>query len=141
MYESERTEIQQMKQTKWIPRRMGSLLVFGCKNCGFSFVSSKVNNRSFKYCPCCGDNMTENSSVLNERSVKAMYENLKAKFEKAAEDYTDLLIKRIEEANKDLNAESIVKVDESIRMVAYMATTLERIDRLNRGNETNGQND
>ncbi|MCM1165635.1 MAG: hypothetical protein NC401_06455 [Ruminococcus sp.] len=70
-----------------------------------------------------------------------MYESLKAKFEKAAEGYTDLLIKRIEAANKDLNAESIVNVDESIRMVAYMATTLERIDRLNRGNETDGLND
>lgn len=140
MYQSERTEIQQMKHTKWIPRRMGSLLVFGCKNCGFSFVSSKVNNRSFKYCPCCGDNMIENSSVLNERSVKPMNEKLKTKIEKAAEDYTDLLIKRIEAASKDLNAESVVKVDEAVRMAVYMATALEKIDRQNHGNESDGPN-
>ena len=70
-----------------------------------------------------------------------MYENLKAKVEKAAEDYTDLLIKRIEAANKDLNADSVVKVDEAIRMVGYMATTLEKVDRLCRGNGTDGQDD
>ncbi len=75
-----------------------------------------------------------------------MSEKLKAKIEKAAEDYTDLLIKRIEAANKELgsgitlnNAEPIVKVDEAIRMVMYMANTLEKLDRLNRGNETDGQ--
>ncbi len=32
-----------------------------------------------------------------------MNEKLKAKIEKAAEDYTDLLIKRIETANKELD--------------------------------------
>ena len=68
-----------------------------------------------------------------------MYENLKAKVEKAAESYTDLLIKRIEAANKDLSAESVVKVDEAIRMVGYMAATLERVDRLCRGNSTDGR--
>lgn len=70
-----------------------------------------------------------------------MYAKLKAKFEKAAEDYTDLLIKRIEAANKDLNAESVVKVDEAMRMAMYMANTLEKIDRPIRGNETDGLND
>lgn len=143
MYE---TEIQQMKHTKWIPRKIGSFLCFQCGSCKFSFVSSKVNNRSFKYCPYCGDNMVENSSAFNEGSVKQMNEKLKDKIEKAAEDYTDLLIKRIEVANKELdsgvapnNAEPIVKVDEAIRMVMYMANTLERLDRPNRGNETDGQ--
>lgn len=67
-----------------------------------------------------------------------MNEKLKAKIEKAAEDYTDLLIKRIETANEELNsglnnAESVVKVDEAMRMVMYMANTLEKIDRPNRG--------
>lgn len=77
-----------------------------------------------------------------------MNETLKSKIEKAAEDYTDLLIKRIEAANKELdsgiasnNAESIIKVDEAIRMVMYMANTLEKLDRMNRGNETGGLND
>ncbi len=148
MYKSERTEIQQMKYTKWIPRRMGSLLCFQCGSCKFSFVSSKVGNSSFKYCPHCGDNMVENSSVLNERSVKSMYEKLREKLEKAAEDYADLLIKRIEVANKELdsgilstNAEPLIKVDEAMRMAMYMANTLERFDRPNRGNETDGLND
>lgn len=77
-----------------------------------------------------------------------MYEKLRTKLEKAAEDYADLLIKRIEVANKELdsgivpnNAESVVKVDEAIRMVMYMANTLERFDRPNRGNESDGLND
>lgn len=75
-----------------------------------------------------------------------MNEKLKAKIEKAAEDYTDLLIKRIETANKELNsglnnAESVVKVDEAIRMVMYMSNTLEKIDCPNRGNETGSLND
>lgn len=78
-----------------------------------------------------------------------MYEKLKTKIEKAAEDYTDLLIKRIETANKELDsgilsapaAEPFIKVDEAMRMVMYMANTLERIDRPNRGNETDGLND
>lgn len=74
-----------------------------------------------------------------------MNEKLKAKIEKAAEDYTDLLIKRIEVANKELNSglnnpEPIVKVDEAIRMVMYMANTLKKLDRPNRGNGTDGQN-
>lgn len=75
MYKSEIEEIQQMKHTKWIPRKMGSLLCFKCGSCEFSFVSNKVSNLSFKYCPCCGDNMIVNSSALNERSVKSMNEN------------------------------------------------------------------
>lgn len=70
-----------------------------------------------------------------------MNEKLKAKIEKAAEDYTDLLIKRIEAASKDLNAESVVKADEAVRMAVYMATTLEKIDRPNRSNVTDGLND
>ncbi len=77
-----------------------------------------------------------------------MSEKLRAKIEKAAEDYADLLIRRIEAANKELdsdimpsNAESIVNVDEAMRMVAYMAVTLEKINRPNRGNETDGQVD
>lgn len=86
MYKSEIKEIQQMKHTKWIPRKMGSLLCFKCGSCEFSFVSNKVSNLSFKYCPCCGDNMIVNSSALNERSVKSMNEKLKAKIEKAAEE-------------------------------------------------------
>lgn len=70
-----------------------------------------------------------------------MKEELIAKFEKATEDYTDLLIKRIEAASKDLNAESVVKADEAVRMAVYMATALEKIDRPNRGNESDGLND
>lgn len=68
-----------------------------------------------------------------------MYESFKSKLEKAANDYADLLIKRIEVASKDLDAESVTKVDEAIRMVMYMANTLDRFDRPNRGNETDGQ--
>lgn len=78
-----------------------------------------------------------------------MNEKLKAKIEKAAADYTDLLIKRIEVANKELDsdivpnnaAEPLIKVDEAMRMVMYMANTLEKLDRPNRGNETDGLND
>ena len=68
-----------------------------------------------------------------------MSDKLKAKVEKAVEDYADLLIKRIEAANADLNADSVVKVDEAVRMLAYMVTTLGKIDRPFRGNGTDGQ--
>ncbi|MCM1165646.1 MAG: hypothetical protein NC401_06510 [Ruminococcus sp.] len=77
-----------------------------------------------------------------------MNEKLKSKIEKAAEDYTDLLIKRIELANKELDlgdaaptADSTIKVDEAMRMVMYMANTLEKLDCPNRDNETSGQDD
>ncbi len=78
-----------------------------------------------------------------------MYEKLRTKLEKASEDYADLLIKRIEVANKELDsgilsanaAEPLIKVDEAMRMAMYMANTLERFDRPNRGNESDGLND
>lgn len=72
-----------------------------------------------------------------------MYENLKAKLEKAAEDFTDLLIKRIAIASEDLSDESFDKVDNAVRMAVYITSAMERVDRIdrpNRGNETGGQN-
>lgn len=72
-----------------------------------------------------------------------MYENLKAKLEKAAEDFTDLLIKRIEIASEDLSDEAFDKVDNAVRMAVYITSAMERVDRIdrpNRGNETDGQN-
>lgn len=72
-----------------------------------------------------------------------MYEKLKTKLEKAAEDYTDLLIKRVEAASKDLTSESFIKADEAVRMAVYITSAIERMDRIdrpNRSNETDGQN-
>ena len=68
-----------------------------------------------------------------------MNEKFKAKLEQAAEDYADLLLKRIEAASKDMTADSEEKADQAFRLVMYMANTLERLDRPNRGNETSGQ--
>lgn len=69
-----------------------------------------------------------------------MSEKLREKIEKAVEDYADLLIVRIEIANQEpSNTEYLVKIDEAMRMLSYMAVTLEKINRLNRGNETDGQ--
>ena len=70
--------------------------------------------------------------------MNTLNEKLKAKFEEAVENYTDLLIKRIEAASKDLNAESVVKADEAVRMAVYIATALEKLDRPNCSNKTDG---
>ena len=57
--------IQQMKHTKWIPKTMegSGLLIFQCGHCKFSFLSDKIHNTSFRYCPSCGDKMDENSTI------------------------------------------------------------------------------
>ncbi len=69
-----------------------------------------------------------------------MSEKLREKIEKAAEDYADLLITRIEIANQEpSNTKYLVKIDEAMRMLSYMAVTLEKINRLNRGNDADGQ--
>lgn len=68
-----------------------------------------------------------------------MYEKFRAKLEQAAEDYADLLLKRIEAASKDMTAENVVKADEAFRLVMYMANALERIDRPNRKDGTGGE--
>ena len=68
-----------------------------------------------------------------------MNEKFKAKLEQAAEDYADLLLKRIESASKDMTADNVNKADEAFRMVMYMANTLDRIDRPNRKNGTDGE--
>lgn len=53
-----------------------------------------------------------------------MYEKLRAKLEKAAEDFTDLLIKRIEKASEDLSDEAFDKVDTAVRMAVYIILIL-----------------
>lgn len=69
-----------------------------------------------------------------------MSEKLREKIEKAAEYYADLLITRIEIANQEpSNTEYVIKIDEAMRMLSYMAVTLEKINRLDRGNDTDGQ--
>lgn len=42
-----------------------------------------------------------------------MNEKFKAKLEQAAEDYADLLLKRIESASKDMTADNVNKADEA----------------------------
>jgi len=59
--------------------------------------------------------------------------DLQTKLEKAGEMYLDLLIRRLEDADKTrLQSESIEAIDQSMRMAAYIITTLRKIDRESR---------
>lgn len=70
-----------------------------------------------------------------------MYDGLKAKVEKIAEGYADLVDKRICNAAQSelIDATVSTEILEAIRMLGHIMSTLERVDRLNRGNDTNGQ--
>lgn len=71
-----------------------------------------------------------------------MYEAIRAKVEKAADKYADLLISRIEEAEKlhgvDL-AKECENIDAAVRSFGFVTAVLEKIDRLSC--KKDGQND
>lgn len=67
-----------------------------------------------------------------------MYDRLKIKVEAIAEKYADLVDKRISTAlREDLETGVVMtEVTDGIRMLAHVATTLERIDRMRHSNLT-----
>ncbi|WP_024346545.1 hypothetical protein [Lacrimispora indolis] len=64
---------------------------------------------------------------------------LESKVKTIAEKYADLVEKRLNSALKESDVESsaMCEINDGIRMLNHVAATLERISRLNRGNETN----
>lgn len=77
-----------------------------------------------------------------------MLENLQEKVEKVAEAYADLILLNINEVGtvkerqkEQMNSEKLNDINEGIRMLNYVANTLERIDRIQHGNTGCGQSD
>lgn len=70
-----------------------------------------------------------------------MHEKLKAKVESIAENYADLVDKRIKTAQRAevIRGDVMAEINDGIRMLNHVAATLERIDRLSRGYGTSGQ--
>lgn len=70
-----------------------------------------------------------------------MNETLQTKIEKIAEGYAGLVDMRIQAAtNSELcGATVMTEINEGIRMLHHAIAALERITRLNRGDETNEQ--
>ena len=66
--------------------------------------------------------------------------DLQTKLEKAGEMYLDLLIRRLEEADKThLQSESIEVIDQAMRMATYIVTTLRKIDHESHEDGKSGQ--
>lgn len=62
-----------------------------------------------------------------------MYENLRAKIERSAEKYADLINHRIEEAENLSGTElgaACESIDAAVRSFGFMTAVLEKIDRL-----------
>ncbi|WP_148206725.1 hypothetical protein [Desulfitobacterium hafniense] len=70
-----------------------------------------------------------------------MYEGLKTKVKSIAEKYADLVDKRISTALQSelVDATVMNEITDGVRMLAHVTTTLEKVDRLSRGNGTDGQ--
>ena len=74
----------------------------------------------------------------NGRNGEMMNTKLYAKLEKAGKKYLDLLLNRIEKADKtNLKSESIVEIDQAMRMAAYIVQTLRKIEREQREDNSN----
>lgn len=71
-----------------------------------------------------------------------MLEGFKSKIETIAEEYADVVEKRIQTAiyESEINSTAMLEINEGIRMLNHVAATLERIDRLNSCGKTNGIN-
>jgi hypothetical protein len=70
-----------------------------------------------------------------------MFEKLEAKIEKIAEGYADLVDMSIQSIknNELCGVNAMTELNEEIGMLHHSVAALERIVRLNRGDETNGQ--
>lgn len=70
-----------------------------------------------------------------------MYENLLKKVETISETYADLVDLRIRSAARGELTDATVmsEANDGIRLLAHITATLERVDRLHRGNDANGQ--
>lgn len=66
-------------------------------------------------------------------------ENLKTKIENIADKYADLVEKRLTTVVQQDVVEStaMYEINDGIRMLNHVTTTLEKINRLNNGNQTN----
>lgn len=65
---------------------------------------------------------------------------LRSKVEMIAENYADLVAGRLQKAilKSEVNSTAMTEINEGIRMLNHVASTLERIDRLGRGNDADG---
>jgi|GEM_PF-3202659 hypothetical protein len=72
-----------------------------------------------------------------------MYERLKAKVESISEKYADLVDKRISTALHEelVDATVMNEITDGIRMLAHVTTTLEKVNRLSRGNGADGRSE
>jgi len=70
-----------------------------------------------------------------------LYNSFKEKVEKIAENYADLVDLRIRRAKESelVDATVMAEINEGIRMLGHISATLERVDRMNRGNDAGGQ--
>lgn len=66
---------------------------------------------------------------------------LKTKVEEIALKYAEIVEKRLIAAlsEDETDSTALGEINDGIRMLNHIAATLERIDRLNRGNEPSGQ--
>lgn len=67
-----------------------------------------------------------------------MTNKIAARMERIAEKYSELIEKRLENAIKSdtVDTTEMLEINEGIRMIAYAATTILKINQLNRGNGT-----
>lgn len=67
-----------------------------------------------------------------------MTKKIATRMENIAEKYSELVEKRLETAIKsnDTSTTEMLEINEGIRMIAYAATTILKINQLNRGNGT-----
>ena len=68
-------------------------------------------------------------------------EILRSQVKIIAEKYANLIDKRLTTAlnEPEIDCTAMAEINDGIRMLNHVASTLERIERLNRGNETNVQ--
>lgn len=69
-----------------------------------------------------------------------MLSNLQSKVETIAEKYADLVDNRIQAAidEKEVDSTALTEINDGIRILNHAASTLERIARLQRGDDANG---
>lgn len=68
-------------------------------------------------------------------------QTLQSKIEAIAEKYAELVEKKLIASllENEVDSVAMCEINDGIRMLNHVASTLERIDRLNRSNDTDGQ--
>ena len=87
-----------------------------------------------------GDSKTCDSNDLPKGDEK-MLEVLNTKVTAISEKYADLIDKRISSALQDelIDGTVMSEITNGVRMLSHITSTLERIDRIQRGNDAYGQ--